>query len=135
MSDSVSSELGTYFKGITVDIISFKKSPFGISGGISWQGTVAGLCGAILLTAIAFLTYRFNSIIFWQISICGFAGMLVDSILGSLLQVKYTNSAGLLVEDNEAGAVKTRGFSWCNNNIVNLLSNIIITLLYILILR
>jgi uncharacterized protein (TIGR00297 family) len=132
MSDSVSSELGNYFKGITVDILSFKKTPVGISGGVSWQGTVAGLGGAVLLTAAAFYTYHFPSIIFWQIAICGFAGMLVDSILGSLMQVKYTNSTGALIEENEAGAVKTRGFSWCNNNMVNLLSNIIITLLFIL---
>ncbi|MEI7734672.1 MAG: DUF92 domain-containing protein [Ferruginibacter sp.] len=132
MSDSVSSELGTFFKGNTVDILSLKKTPVGISGGISWQGTVAGLGGAFLLTAAALLTYQFSSIIFWQISICGFAGMLVDSILGSLLQVKYSNASGVLIEDNEQGAVKTRGFSWCNNNMVNLLSNIIITLLFIL---
>ncbi len=132
MSDSVSSELGTFFKGITVDILSFKKTPVGISGGISWQGTVAGLCGAFLLTAAAFYTYYFPAIIFWQIAICGFAGMLIDSILGSLLQVKYTNSTGRLIEENEAGAVKTKGFSWCNNNMVNLLSNIMITLLFIL---
>lgn len=132
MSDSVSSELGTFFKGNTIDILSFKKTPVGISGGISWQGTVAGLGGAIILTAAAFYTYHFPAIIFGQIAICGFSGMLVDSILGSLLQVKYTNFNGLLVEENEAGAVQTKGFNWCNNNMVNLLSNIIITLLFIL---
>ncbi len=132
MSDSVSSELGTFFKGNTVDILSFKKTPVGISGGISWQGTVAGLGGAIILTAAVFYTYHFPAIILGQIAICGFAGMLVDSILGSLLQVKYTNSAGALIEENEAGAVKTKGLGWCNNNMVNLLSNIIITLLFIL---
>lgn len=135
MSDSVSSELGTYFKGSTIDILSFKKSPVGISGGISLQGTLAGLGGAFLLTAAAFLTYQFSLIIFWQISICGFTGMLTDSILGSFLQVKYTHPNGVLIEDKEAGAVKIRGYSWCNNNMVNLLSNIIITLMFILIYR
>lgn len=132
MSDSVSSELGTYFKGSTVDILSFKKLPVGISGGISWQGSLAGLAGALVLSAAAFYTYHFSLVIFWQITICGFAGMLTDSILGSLLQVKYRSTSGILIEDNEAGAVKTKGFSWCNNNMVNLLSNILITLLFLL---
>lgn len=43
MADSCSSELGIYFKGPTYDIISFKKLPPGVSGGVSAAGTLAGL--------------------------------------------------------------------------------------------
>jgi len=135
MSDSISSELGTYFKGKTIDILSLKKSAIGISGGISWQGTLAGLCGAVLLGSAVYAIFKFTAIIFYWIVISGFIGMLVDSIFGSLFQAKYSSSSGILIEDEEAGAIKTRGFSWCNNNMVNLLSNIIVTLLFILLYR
>ncbi|MBL7729325.1 MAG: DUF92 domain-containing protein, partial [Dinghuibacter sp.] len=50
--DSVSSEAGGYWKGRTVDILSFKKVSPGLSGGISWPGTLAGMAGAALLAGV-----------------------------------------------------------------------------------
>jgi uncharacterized protein (TIGR00297 family) len=132
MSDSVSSELGTFIKGTTIDIISFKKLPPGVSGGISWQGTLAGFAGGLILAAPVYFVYHFTPLIFIWITFGGFVGMLVDSILGSLLQRKFINNSGEITDDAEPGAIVTAGFSWCNNNMVNIVSNIIITLLFIL---
>jgi uncharacterized protein (TIGR00297 family) len=134
MADSTSSEMGVYFKGTTYDILSFKKMPCGVSGGISWQGTLAGLGGAALLSFAASCTYHFSLPVFLLITAAGFTGMLADSVLGSRLQIKYTTASGLLCDDAEAGAKKIKGFAWCSNDMVNILSNISITWLFFYIL-
>lgn len=134
MADSTSSELGVYFKGATYDILSFKKMPCGVSGGISWQGTLAGLGGAAVLSFAAAYAYHFSLPVFLLIAVAGFTGMLADSVLGSLLQIKYTTASGLLSDDAEAGAKKIKGLAWCSNDMVNILSNIIITWLFFYIL-
>ncbi len=135
MSDSVSSELGTYLKGTTVDMLSFKKLPPGISGGISWQGSLSGLIGAAILAAAVCFAYQFSLTVFLWITVSGFMGMLADSILGSTIQKKYTSATGAIIEDYETNAVKVKGFNWCNNDMVNILSNILITSLFLLLYR
>lgn len=135
MSDSVSSELGVYLKGTTVDMLSFKKLPPGISGGISWLGSLSGLIGAAILAAAVCLAYQFSLTVFLWLTVSGFTGMLADSILGSTIQQKYTSASGAIIEDYETNAVKIKGFSWCNNDMVNILSNILITALFLLLYR
>ena len=135
MSDSVSSELGTYLKGTTVDILSLKKLPPGISGGISWQGSLSGLIGAAILAAAVCFAYQFSLTVFLWLTVSGFTGMLTDSFLGSAVQKKYTSATGAIIEDHEPNAVKVKGFSWCNNDMVNILSNILITALFLLLYR
>jgi uncharacterized protein (TIGR00297 family) len=135
MADSASSELGIYFKGTVYDIVSFKKIPVGVSGGISLQGTIAGLAGAMLISAAVVYAYQFPFIAFLLFSLTGFAGMIVDSILGSLLQVKYKTIAGTLTDDALPGAKKIKGFRWCTNDSVNIISNIVVTLLFFCIFR
>jgi uncharacterized protein (TIGR00297 family) len=135
MSDSSSSELGLYFKGGTYDILTLKKMPVGVSGGISLPGTIAGFIGALILSFVAGYSYHFSLPVILWITIAGFTGMLMDSILGSWLQVKYKNEDGILSDDALTGAKIAHGFSWCSNNAVNLISNIAITLLFFYILQ
>lgn len=131
MSDSISSEAGMLLKGKVIDIISFKKMQPGLSGGVSWQGSMAGFAGAAVTGACAAAVYN-NTAAFWWITWFGFAGMLTDSILGSLLQVKYKTAAGTLTEHSAEGTVIYKGLRWCNNNMVNVLSNILITACFII---
>jgi uncharacterized protein (TIGR00297 family) len=130
MADSASSELGVYFKGAVYDILSFKRMPVGVSGGISWQGTIAGLAGAMLISFAVSYVYHYPFIAFCWISLIGFIGMLMDSILGSLLQAKYKTTGGVLTDEALHGAKKVRGFSWCTNDMVNIISNTIVVLLF-----
>ena len=134
MADSTSSELGVYFKGSTYDILSLKKMPVGVSGGISLKGTIAGFGGALLLSAAASYCYHFSFLLFLAITIVGFTGMLVDSILGSWLQVKYTATDGIITDDALPRAKKVKGVSWCTNDTVNICSNILTTGLFFYIL-
>jgi len=135
MSDSCSSETGVYCKGRTYDILSLKKMQPGLSGGISLQGTLAGLAGAIIISLVGTYVYHLSFSLFCLITLAGFTGMLTDSILGSWLQVKYNTLNNILAETYEPGAIKAKGLTWCDNNAVNLLSNIIITWLFFYILK
>lgn len=130
MADSASSELGVYFKGKTYDILSLKKMPTGVSGGISVEGTLAGLVAAILLSFTAGLFYALSFGVFMLMAIAGFVGMLADSVLGSWLQVKYQTAAGILSDDALPNSQKVKGFNWCSNDSVNILSNILVTWLF-----
>ncbi|MEM8585779.1 MAG: DUF92 domain-containing protein [Bacteroidota bacterium] len=91
-SDTWASEIGRYFKGRTYDILRFRRVEPGLSGGISLAGTIAAGFGAALIAAFAFLISRdwiSGLIVYSFIWIFGFAGMLIDSILGALFQPKY----------------------------------------------
>ncbi len=130
MADTASSEVGIYFKGPTYDILSFKKMAPGLSGGISWAGTLAGLAGAIFLSSIAGYFYQFSIGFTLIIASAGFTGMLTDSLLGSWLQSKYKSADGNITEDAYPGALLIKGLKWCTNDAVNIISNILITLLF-----
>ncbi|MGG9960753.1 DUF92 domain-containing protein [Ferruginibacter sp. SUN106] len=135
MADSSSSELGVYFKRPTYDILSFKKLPVGVSGGVSLAGTLAGLAGAVLIAAVALYCYHFSFTTSIWIAVAGFTGMLTDSILGSWLQLKYRTSDGIVSDDPITGAKKLKGFTWCTNDAVNIISNLVITLLFFFIFK
>jgi uncharacterized membrane protein len=104
--------------------------PPGVSGGVSAAGTLAGLTGAIVLAFVAGQCYNFPFAIFIFMAAAGFGGMLTDSLLGSWLQVKYSTINGIITDEPLPGAKKLKGFYWCSNDMVNIISNVIITLLF-----
>jgi len=134
VSDTWASEIGSRFNGKVIDIFGFKPVPAGISGGISLIGTVSGLAGATIFSAMFMYT---NPLIgtfdtwWWHFTILaaiGFTGMLIDSILGSLFQAKYLDENGNLTDKAAEGAVLVSGYKWMNNDVVNQLS-ILMTLI------
>ncbi|MBZ0198444.1 MAG: DUF92 domain-containing protein, partial [Ignavibacteriaceae bacterium] len=48
-ADTWGTEIGTFIKGKTVNILNFKKITPGISGGVSAAGTIGGICGAFTI--------------------------------------------------------------------------------------
>ena len=131
MADTAASEIGMRFGGSPVDIINFKKLPVGISGGISGAGTVGGLLGAFAIASLGAQLVSGEPItLLIFIAAAGFAGMLLDSVLGSLLQIRYRDN-GQLTEYAAANtaAIKDKGWYWMSNDVVNLLSNMAITAL------
>ncbi len=144
-ADTWSSELGIFFKGRVVDILGFRPMPSGVSGGVSWQGTLAGLLGAACIALMATpMGVGPARIVF----AAGFSGMLLDSVLGSLFQAKYIvdgkwsdvpaglSAAGIrkvgnpYPENPEKTEVfePVRGKWWSSNDWVNLFSNFATTL-------
>jgi uncharacterized protein (TIGR00297 family) len=134
-ADTWSSELGMYFRGRTFDILRRKPVPVGLSGGVSWQGSAAGLAGALII-ALLCASIQFGSLNAYYITavtLSGFAGMLTDSILGAGFQARYRNPAtGLLSDIREKGSILFSGFQPITNDAVNLISNALTTALTLL---
>ena len=109
LSDTFSSELGNVFGKRYFNILTFKADKRGNDGAISLEGTLFGILGAFLMgiyKIIAFFYLNYNhlpidnnmdrilTVIFsFFVFIAGFAGNLMDSILGASLQKKgYLNN-------------------------------------------
>lgn len=130
--DSVSSDVGTLSKKAPYDLLRRKAVPAGLSGGISLLGT---LCALLASACIAAATV-------WQLSLHWTDGLiltglmfgqsLLDSLLGSGLQVKYRcSTCGCLTEKKNHCRQNTQyhsGLTWMDNNMVNLLSSLAVTL-------
>jgi uncharacterized protein (TIGR00297 family) len=124
LSDTLSSEFGVFFGGRTFSLIRFKEVPKGLSGGVSLAGTGAGLVGASFVGLLSYLHGNWNgdSAVFASvmITIIGFLGMLLDSIMGEFFQSKYRTDEGLL---SDSGDVLVGGFSGFTNDTTNWVSN------------
>lgn len=129
-SDTWSSEIGIYFKGKTFDIFKMKPVPPGVSGGMSRYGTLAGIFGSVLIAVICSFIFfeKFNPMYFKVVAFFGFVGMCLDSLLGSVFQIKYQKE-GVFSDTKSAGSVYQSGYQWMTNDMVNLWSNGIIIMI------
>lgn len=132
--DTFSSEIGKYFSGNTYDVLAFRKVPPGLSGGVSIAGTLGGLFALIPVFIIEWVAFDMQLEGSLILALFAFAGMLVDSILGSLLQAKYKDGHGNISESPLDGYALYKGYRWCNNDVVNFLSVLLITALGIFLL-
>lgn len=120
-ADTWSSEIGQYFKRPTYDLIKWRKVPPGLSGGISWPGTLAGLAGSAFITGTCWWLLLYPNIeeLLW-LTFGGFFGMLLDSVLGSLFQAKYRNlKTNALSDTHSTDTELVGGFHWVTNDLVN----------------
>jgi uncharacterized protein (TIGR00297 family) len=131
ISDTFSSESGKFFKGKTIDIISFGRVEPGLSGAVSLEGSIGGLVGSALSAGLSYLIFAISAQTAICIGLLGFAGMLLDSVLGSLFQAKYKNPQGGIVEYVVPGADHYKGYTWFTNDVVNVVSNAIVVILFL----
>ena len=126
-ADTWSSEIGQYFKRTTYDIVRWRKVPVGLSGGISGVGTLAGLAGALFIAvSTEWLIPRTGPGLYFggfPIIAFGFLGMLIDSVLGSLLQVTYRDGpTDQLLDVPTEHSVISSGYAWATNDVINVLA-------------
>lgn len=96
----------------------------GTSGGVTPVGSVGGLFGAALVAATGAMASG-EARLFVSGTLIGFAGMLVDSVLGGTLQGRfYCTRCGTPSEWRRhrcgEATVHREGIAWLNNDAVNL---------------
>ncbi len=129
-ADTWATEIGRRYGRTPRSIITGEFVDVDTSGGVTPIGLSAALLGAGAVAFVGILTYNFFSdqslslrAIFFVIA-AGYVGQLVDSLLGAAVQLKLRCSVcGQLVETREhcgKPAVQVAGWSWMDNDLVNL---------------
>lgn len=144
-SDTWASEIGILSKGKTRYIVNFKLAPKGISGGITYLGTLASLVGALVISITFVITYGIFVSFDWLfllealliLTVGGFLGSIIDSYLGALIQAKYKGVKTGIITDakwlpNEDVKL-TSGLAIITNDMVNLLSTLFTSIIMILV--
>jgi len=85
-ADTWGTEIGTLARGRPRSILTWRLRPAGLSGGVTFAGTLAELGGAALVAFVAARTLPIARRSFAIITTAGFAGAIVDSLLGASLQ-------------------------------------------------
>ena len=132
-ADTWATELGVLSRKWPRSIRNWQLVPPGTSGGISPAGTLAAAGGAALIAVAAWLVQPAIGVGEWDrfvfaliIALSGFAGSIVDSLLGATIQAIYwcpscqkeTERHPLHNCGNET--TLQRGWKWMNNDVVNL---------------
>ncbi len=126
-ADTWATEIGSWSRKPPRDIITRRPIPQGTSGGVTWLGTTGSIVGAATLAAVGWgLQPHLLSPDRWLIiTAIGFFAALFDSLLGATVQARYRDPAsGEITEDTalrRMGGALHSGWSWLDNNMVNLL--------------
>jgi uncharacterized protein (TIGR00297 family) len=121
-ADTWGTEIGTYFKGKTVSIVTLREVTPGVSGGVSLSGLVAGVLGASIaaMSAVAWIGSGFVLLV---AIVTGIIGSAVDSVMGATVQAQYSCAVcGKITERTiHCGATTefVSGIRWINNDLVN----------------
>lgn len=128
--DSVSSEVGALSKKNPYDFWAHKHVTPGLSGGVTVLGTVSALVASILIGLYGYFTKSVDNTCALLIIAMVFFQSILDSMLGSKLQVKYyCNLCGSITEEKLHCGNSTEYYCGCkriDNNCVNLISSILI---------
>lgn len=133
-ADTWATELGVLNPKQPVLLTSFKRVPQGTSGAVSWAGSLAALTGSAVVAGVAVLTTLAGWTptegpgLIWQfviITLGGWIGAFVDSLLGATFQaVYYCPACDKETERHPKHVCGThttlkRGYVWMNNDLVN----------------
>ena len=136
LGDTLASSIGALAKKKPINIFTQEKIEKGASGGITLLGTIASIFGGIIVGGLYFIQTA-NIISFLAIILLSLVGSMIDSILGLSLQAQYRCFVCKKVVEEKRHCRKKpkliRGFAFMDNNLVNLLSNLLIFLISYLI--
>jgi uncharacterized protein (TIGR00297 family) len=114
-TDTVASEIGQTLSRTALLITTWEAVPAGTDGGITLAGTLSGVVAGTTIAAIATFSGLVPRTQFWIPVAAGVFGMLVDSLLGAVLQRRgwmnneAVNFCGTLMAAALAYAIAMRG--------------------------
>lgn len=128
-ADTAASDVGKLSKKPPRDIVTMRQMTAGLSGGVSVIGTLGAFLFGAAVLVIPFAFGVFD----WRVLLAGvalsFFGTLIDSVLGSRLQVLYRCAVcGERTERKEHCGERTeyvKGIKFLDNSGVNLVSGIL----------
>ena len=85
LADTLSSEFGTLY-GPPRLLTTFETVPPGTDGGVTWQGELAGVAGAVCIAALSVALLAFSTAGAAAVVVGGVVGMTVDSLTGATVE-------------------------------------------------
>ena len=85
-ADTVSSEIGQARGRVAHLITTWEEVPAGTDGGISWEGTIAGITAAAIVGGVGATVHLLRSREAVIAACAGVGGMLADSVLGAIFE-------------------------------------------------
>ena len=130
--DTWSTEVGSLFGGSTRLITTMRPVSAGTSGGVSFAGTVAAPVGGALVGLAGLVAANRTVLVAWLAltALAGLTGSAIDSLLGATVQgVWRCPGCGATIEVSrhqtcDAQAILVRGWSWLDNDAVNLFATL-----------
>ena len=130
-ADTWATEIGAGIGWTPRLITTFRFAAPGESGGVSAPGTLAALLGSALIGALALPVYHLQG---WTVvTLVGFAGALIDSLLGATVQAQYALpqtdgpspvAQKRFTETRRAGERVAHGIAGVNNDVVNCIATV-----------
>lgn len=132
-ADSWASEIGGLSKSTPRMITNFKPTVKGVSGGVTWLGTIGGIGGSLFIVLTGIYTMQlltpFNGnlqVLAWTAFFSGVIGFLFDSYLGAISQALYQHkTSGQLSEQDTPHSELRKGIRWMNNDLVNFITTLV----------
>jgi uncharacterized protein (TIGR00297 family) len=131
-ADTWATEVGTMWGGRARSILTWRPIATGMSGGVTWLGTLAAVFGAAIVAGLAAWQHGLPPLGAVTLAVLGggFAGCIADSILGATVQARrwcdhckeWTERR---VHPCSYRTVHAAGFRWISNNIVNAASTVV----------
>lgn len=87
-ADTLSSELGNLYGKKFYNIITLRKDTRGLDGVVSFEGTLLGVFGSMVIAVVFSIGFGFSNQ-FFLIVIAGTVGNLTDSVLGATLERQH----------------------------------------------
>jgi uncharacterized protein (TIGR00297 family) len=126
-ADTWATEVGTLRGREPWSILTGRVVPAGTSGAVSSAGTLAALAGAAFI-GLSAVTLGWSAGFGTTIVVAGFAGAMLDSLLGETMQARRwcdscQRETERTIHDCGAASRAHRGLTWMDNDVVNFISS------------